>query len=411
MKKTLLVLKHEILTILSSKSFWFSIIGIPLISSLIFGVVGAINQNSDAAETFSSLFASPSATSGEGYVDLAGLLPSLPPDIPPDKLRAYPDEASARQALSAGEISAFYIIPENYITTGRVTYIRPDFNPLSESGQASLLRRALRINLLGGDMALADRIGRPLNLRTVSLATEPQREENNPMTFFLPYMVTILFYIIILSAASLLLSSVTKEKENRVIEVLMSSVTPTQLLTGKIAGLGVIGLAQMVFWVGTGFALLRLSGRTFAVPDAFQLPTSFLIWAVIFFLLGYAVYAALMAGLGALVPNLREATQATIVVILPLIVPMMLISILIEDPNGWLSVILSLFPLTSPVAMMTRLAAGSVPIWQPILAAVLLAVTAVIIVRAVAGMFRAQALLSGQEFKIKLFFAALLGRA
>jgi ABC-2 type transport system permease protein len=411
MKKVWLVLKHEILTLLSSKSFWFGIVGIPLISALIFGVVGAISQNSDATETVSKLFASPQATSGEGYVDLSGLLTSLPAGIPANKLAAYPDEAAARQALTAGEISAFYIIPADYIATGKVIYIRPEFNPLSESGQASLLRRALRVNLLGGDVALADRIGRPLNLRTTSLSPEPQREENNPMTFFLPYMVTILFYIIILSASSLLLSSVTKEKENRVIEVLMSSVTPTQLLTGKISGLGIVGLAQMVFWVGTGFILLRLSGRTFAVPEVFQLPTSFLVWAVIFFLLGYAVYAALMAGLGALVPNLREASQATIVVILPLIVPMILISVLIEDSNGWLAILLSLFPLTSPVAMMTRLAAGSVPIWQPLLAAGLLAVTAVFIVRAVAGMFRAQALLSGQDFKIKLFFAALLGRA
>jgi ABC-2 type transport system permease protein len=136
-----------------------------------------------------------------------------------------------------------------------------------------------------------------------------------------------------------------------------------------------------------------------------------LIWALIFFLLGYAVYAALMAGLGALVPNLREASQATIVVVMPLIVPLILISVLIENSDGWLAVVLSLFPLTSPVAMMTRLAAGNVPIWQPILAAVLLAITAVIIVRAVAGMFRAQALLSGTGFNLKVFLAALIGRA
>ena len=121
-----------------------------------------------------------------------------------------------------------------------------------------------------------------------------------------------LFYIIILSAASLLLSSVAKEKENRMMEILLVSVTPRQLLTGKIVALGMVGLLQTIVWVGTGRILLARSGTTFNLPIAFQLPPSFLIWGLIFFVLGYAVYASLMAGLGALVPNLREASQATI---------------------------------------------------------------------------------------------------
>lgn len=194
-------------------------------------------------------------------------------------------------------------------------------------------------------------------------------------------------------------------------EILMVSVTPRQLLTGKIVALGLIGLLQTIVWVGTGRLLLARSGTTFNLPIAFQLPASFLIWGVIFFLLGYAVYASLMAGLGALVPNLREASQATILVIFPLIIPVVLLSILINDPHGLLATVLSLFPLTSPVAMMTRLAAGGVPFWQTLLAAALLAVTAVLVVRSVARMFRAQTILSGQPFSRKVFFNALFGRS
>ena len=117
-----------------------------------------------------------------------------------------------------------------------------------------------------------------------------------------------------------------------------------------------------------------------------------------------------MAGLGALVPNLREASQSTIVVIAPLMIPMFLINVLISDPHGGASTIMSLFPLTAPVAMMTRLSAGGVPFWQPVLSALLLAVTALLVVRAVAGMFRAQVLLSGQSFNRKMFFRALMGK-
>jgi ABC-2 type transport system permease protein len=136
-----------------------------------------------------------------------------------------------------------------------------------------------------------------------------------------------------------------------------------------------------------------------------------LVWAVVFFLLGYSVYASLMAGLGALVPNLREASQATILVIFPLIIPIFLLSLLIDQPNGMLAIILSIFPLTSPVAMMTRLSSGPVPFWQPALAALLLALTAIFVVRSVARMFRAQTILSGQPFSRKVFFEALLGRS
>ncbi len=194
-------------------------------------------------------------------------------------------------------------------------------------------------------------------------------------------------------------------------EILMLSVTPRQLLTGKIVGLGLIGLLQVVAWVGTGRLLLARSGTTFNLPIAFQLPTSFLIWGLVFFLLGYAVYASLMAGLGSLVPNLREASQATILVIFPLMIPMFLNSLLINEPDSIISVFLSLFPLTSPVAMMTRLAAGGVPLWQTFLAAILLVITAVLVVRSVARMFRSQTILSGQPFSRKLFFNTLLGKA
>ena len=90
--------------------------------------------------------------------------------------------------------------------------------------------------------------------------------------------------------------------------------------------------------------LLLLNGRTFDLPPGFELPPSILAWGIVFFLLGYAVYASLMAALGALVPNLKEGTQSTIVVIWPTIVPMLLISILIEQPHGALATELSLFP-------------------------------------------------------------------
>ena len=411
MNKTLLVLRHEIITILSRPSFLFALFGIPIIGTLVFIVAGQFNKGNPAQLLWTQLLSSPPTIQTEGYIDQSGIIKTIPDSVPSGLLVAFPDEASAQKALENGEISAYYIIPGDYIQTGEITYIRLDFNPIGSSAKSASLESILNVNLLGGDTQIAALVNGPKNTQKVSLSPAPQRDENNMLTFFLPYAVTFMFYIIILSAASLLLSSVAKEKENRVMEILMLSVTPRQLLTGKIIGLGLLGLLQVIVWVGTGRILLARSGTTFNLPIAFQLPPSFLIWGLIFFVLGYAVYASLMAGLGALVPNLREASQATIVVIFPLIIPIFLISILINEPDSILSVILSLFPLTSPVAMITRLAAGGVPFWQTLLAAALLAVTAVLVVRAVARMFRAQTILSGQPFSRKVFFNALLGKA
>jgi ABC-2 type transport system permease protein len=410
MNKTILVLKHEIITILSRPSFLFAMFGIPIIGVVVFMVAGQLSKGNPAQNVLTQLISSPTSTLPEGYVDHSGIIKEIPASVQPGSLLAFPDEASASQALADGKISGYYIISANYIQSGNITNIRSDFNPISSSEQSSSLERVLQVNLLGGDQQLANLINGP-KLTPRSLSPAPQRAESNMLTFFLPYAVTMLFYIIILSAASLLLSSVTKEKENRMMEILMVSVTPRQLLTGKIIGLGLVGLLQTIAWVGTGRILLARGGTTFNLPVAFQLPPSFLVWAVIFFLLGYAVYASLMAGLGALVPNLREASQATILVIFPLIIPIFLLSFLINQPNGLLATILSIFPLTAPVAMMTRLSAGGVPFWQTLLSAALLAVTAMLVVRAVARMFRAQTILSGQPFSQKVFFNALFGKS
>jgi ABC-2 type transport system permease protein len=411
MNKTLLVLKHEIITILSRPSFLFAMFGIPIIGAVVFMVAAQLNKANPAQNILTQLISSPTSSLPEGYVDQSGIIKEIPASLKSGSLLPFRDEANASQAVADGQISGYYVISADYIQSGKITNIRSDFNPLNTSGGSSDLEKILQVNLLGGDTQLASLLNGPKKLDSKSLLPVPQREQSNMLTFFLPYAVTMLFYIIILSAASLLLSSVAKEKENRVMEILMVSVTPRQLLTGKIVGLGLVGLLQTVAWVGTGRLLLARSGTTFNLPIAFQLPPSFLIWALIFFLLGYAVYASLMAGLGALVPNLREASQATIVVIFPLIIPIFLLSILINDPQGLLSTILSLFPLTSPVAMMTRLSAGNVPIWQTLLSAALLAVTAVLVVRSVARMFRAQTILSGQPFSRKVFFNTLFGKS
>jgi len=415
MNRTILVLKNEFSSIMGRRSFWFALILVPTISFLILTTVSYFQKtsagDSQKPNPLTELV-SPSSGSGpavEGYVDLSGLIRVLPPDLT-GRLHAYPNQAAAETALQQGKIKAFYLVGQDYLQKGSVTYVRPDFNPLGGLGQASVIEQALAFNLLNGNGALAGRIDQPLNLEVEYLSSQPARDPTNMLTFFLPYVVMLLFYMVILESASLMLSSVTSEKQNRMLEILMTSVTPTQLLTGKFIALGLVGLLQTIVWSAAAYGMLQFSGQSFNLPASFQLPPSILAWGVVYFILGYGIYASLMAGIGALVPNLREASQATTILMIPMMVPLMLISAIIAKPNGLLSVILSLFPLTGPVTMMARLAAGTVPIWQLLVSVVLFSACAYAIMRAAASLFRAQNLLSGQNFKFRLLIKALSSR-
>ncbi len=410
MRKIRLITIHEIKTMITRPSFLFAAFGLPLISALVMLVVTTINRESP--DTLGTVFgpASQPAQQVEGYIDPGKLIKIVPPLPDNYSLRAFPNEPSAQAALASGEINAYSIIPADYLSSGHITYVRPDFSPLNAFIQSGIIRQALQANLLNGDLDLSARVTRPLNLTMVSQAPEPERAPEHPLTFLIPYIVTMAYYVIILMSASFLLNSVTKEKENRVLEIMLLSITPRQMLAGKIIGLGIVGLLQTSIWIGFGYGLLRISGDIFNLPDSFQLPISFLVWGLIFFLFGYLIYASLMASVGALVPNMREASQATFVVILPLIIPMLFISALIEQPQGAVATIFSLIPLTAPVAMMTRLASTQVPLWQILLAIILMALTAGLLIRSAAGLFHAQTLFSGQPFNLKRYLAALVGR-
>ena len=410
MRKTLLVLKTEIINTFTRRSFLFLTFGLPIVGFLLFTVVSNMNERS--RETLGSIISAPAPSQeAEGYVDYSGVIQSLPSDIEEGRLIAYATEEEALQALANEEVFAFYVIPEDVIDRGEIILIKPDFSPLSQDSEDRVIHWTFKVNLLGGDENLTSQLNNPLNLSRVPLEPTIKRGDNSLLAYMIPYATTMLFYFIILGSASMLLNSVAKEKENQVIEVLLLSVSPRQLLSGKIIGLGITGLLQTLIYTGVMYSLLSLSGRNSITVANFDLPPSILGWGVVFFLLGYTIYASLMAGLGALVPNVREASQATFVVIMPLIIPMMFMTALIKEPQGTMSVVLSLFPLTAPIAMMTRMAGSIVPVWQPLVAVGLMIITAVLILRMVAGLFRAQTLLSGQEFKIGLFFKALGGKA
>ena len=410
MKNTWLVLRQEVISTVTRRSFQLTAFGLPLISAILFAAFLLLNRSAPGAVSGILNPTQPSLTIPEGFVDQSGLIETIPDYVSEDDLRAYQDEASAKNALLSGEISAYYLIPEDYLARGQVVYVSGDFNPMDAFRGGSLIDQVLQVNLLDGNIHLANIVTNPFALQVMILNPTNKLNQDSSLAFFVPYSVMLLYYMLILMSAGFLVSSLNKERESRVLEIMLVTVTPRQLLGGKFIGLGLMGLLVNILWVGSAYGLMVLSGSTFQLPAEFQLAPYILIWGVVYFLLGYAVYASLLGAVGAMLPNLRETSQATMVVILPMMIPLMFISVLITRPNGLLAVGLSLFPLTAPVTMMLRLAVITVPAWQLLLSVVILLLTAIFILRFVAGMFRAQTMLSGQPLSLRNIYRMILGR-
>ena len=410
MKNVLSVLKTEFINTITRRSFLLTLILVPLVPALILGAVSLIGGDDDSGG--GNIFQpEPPSQVPDGYIDQAGIIKEVPEWVGEDRLVEFNNESEARQAAQQGEIDGYYIIPSDFIQTGNIRYMSPDFSPLTALDSSWTITTSIDYNLVGADPMRLQAFQNPVQVTRIDLAPEEeQRDESSILAFYLPYGITMLFYVLIITTASLMLNSVAKEKENRVMEILLSSITPRQLLTGKILGLGLVGLLQTSLWLGTAVLLLQVGGGTLNIPPSLIPPPQILLWGIIFFILGYLIYATIMAGVGALIPNIKEASQATFYVILPLLIPLVMVSVLIEEPNAPVAVILSLIPFTAPNTIMTRMATTSVPLWQLLVSIGLMILTIVFLIRGVAGMFRAQLLLTGKKFKISTFIKALFGK-
>jgi ABC-2 type transport system permease protein len=414
MKKIWIVFKTEFINTITRRSFLLTLILVPLVPALILGGISLFggDETGDSADGIGSIFQPQGPTPiMEGYVDQADVINEIPSWVEEGRFIHYESVEAARNAVVSGEITGYYLIQPDYLDNGAIQYVREDFNPLTAMETTQLINNIIRYNLLGSDPQRFQAYQNPVQMERIDLEPEEvERDQSHPLAFYLPYGVAMMFYILIVTSASLMLNSVAKEKENRVMEILMSSIKPNQLFTGKILGLGLVGLLQMVVWLGSGLIMLRLGGTTLNIPPSLQLPPEIFIWGITFFILGYLLYATIMAGVGALVPNLKEATQATFYVILPIMIPLLMIGVIINEPNATLPVVLSLIPFTAPNTMMTRLAAGTVPIWQLVVAIILMILTIFLVIRAVSGMFRAQHLLTGKKISLGLYIKVLLGK-
>ncbi len=382
--KLWLIIKHEYLTNIRRRSFLFGAFGAPLISlGLIVLVFGVILQDETDASRLGDI----------DYVDLSGVLEARVDE--PENFRAFESEEAARAALDSRELGAYFVVAPDYMETAAIRLVSNTGVPDALNDQ---IDDYLRANLSAGlPPEIAARINDPLETSVRALDSGRVLQEDSAIGLVLmPMIFVIVFLFASQTTSGYLMGSVIEEKTTRIVEILVTSVTPFQLLAGKIIGLGLLGLTQLVIW-GI-FAVIGLNfGQTSSVLRGVIIPPDMLIVALVYFLLGYFLLASVMAVAGVIAGSEQESRQYAGIFSIVLIIPIFLIASFITDPNGSVVTFLSLFPLTSPVAVLLRMGFGTIPTDQLLVSIVLLALTGLLTAWASARIFRWGLLMYGKR--------------
>ena len=373
MNKTFLLIKHEFLNTVRRKAFIILTIAFPLIALL------AIL----AGQVLPGMIKTTATTEKVGYVDEVGTF-NQNTSKNNIQLISYSTEEAAKTALEQKDISEYFIIPADYISTGLI-HIYTLTSEITPGGTVqSAISDFLLDNLLKGNSeAVITRAKNPLNITSTTLTTAgtPAAKQGGFSALILPYIFGILLMLAIFTSSGYLLQGLGEEKENRVMEILLSSISPKQLLAGKIIGLGAAGLVQIIVWLISANFLLRMASATWGnVLGSLQITPEFLMLGIIYFILGYLLMAILMAGVGSVSPTAREGQQMSVIFIMPVIIPIYFMPLIMEHPENIVVKILTFIPLTAPLTVIVRSGLSEIPIWE-------LAVSIGILILSVWGLF------------------------
>ncbi|HEX7589026.1 MAG TPA: ABC transporter permease [Anaerolineae bacterium] len=346
-----------------------------------------------------------------GIVDQSRLFTPIPAQFA-DRYVAYADQDAAKQALQSDQVGSFVVIPPDYLSTGKLTsYTKEGFSNLTNDDPTAL-RTFLVSGLLTGkvDPALLTRASRPTDTTIVTLDSKGNPTTGGDMSivagFIAPYIFSILLFIAVFSSSGYLLRSIADEKETRVIEIVLSSILPSELLAGKVIGLGALGLTQVGIWLGSSFFLSGGLGAIAAGAILVLNPGNFLL-AALYFLLGYLLFGTIMATAGALGTNPREGQQLAGIFSFTAAIPWFFASIFFTNPNATFARVLSFFPLTAPTTMMLRLPLGGVPTIDIVISLIVLFISIPIVVWGGARIFRVGLLMYGKRASVKEIWSAL----
>ena len=311
-----------------------------------------------------------------GYIDNVGGFEQYMQQGKVELVR-YATVDEANQALVSQAIKEYILITPDYFATGVVNLYTLEKQLYPPEEVTSGIKHFLTGNILNGKIPDAN-----INLVNAALGVVSTRltetgavapEQGGYGNLIIPSIFAVLLVLSISFSSGYLLSGLGDEKENRLIEVLLSSVSTRQLIIGKVLGMGAAGLVQIIVWVICAPLLLNLASISIGgFLSTLQIPLSFLLLFIVYFILGYLLFAMIFVAVGSITSSSREAQQFSPIFTLLSVSPLWFSSAIIMFPNNPAFVVLTIFPFTAPVTLMMRLGATDVPAWQIIVSLIVL---------------------------------------
>lgn len=399
MSKTWLIARYHIRQEVNKRSFLLILFSLPLFLIFTIGMGYLFSRLEDEGTSL-------------GYVDQAGLLIETSAEAGEHDVRlvAFDTPEAAQAALEAEEIDAYYVIPAEYANTHQadLVYVEPP-----DSQARHYFRNVVRLNLMAGQPpAVVERLLAGANL-TVR-ATESKRDfpAGGPSAGqVVPLIVAAIFTFLVLTTSGYMMQVVAAEKENRTIEIIVSSVSPAQMMTGKTIGALSIALMQLVVWVSFLVGAAWLGGNVLEMGWLQNITPNWrdVLTILIVALPAYLCIAALMTLVGSTLVESQEAQQAGSLFFLPMFLPIYLVVPITQNLNGPLSLGLSFFPVTSVMTIGIRSIFMAIPVWQIALSAAIALASGAGMVWLAGKAFRMSMLRYGQRLKWRELFVGGAG--
>lgn len=419
--KTFIVAKNEFLKRVKTRWFVFTTLLGPIVLVAFFTVIGFVSATAIEGGEQSILVLDETGRLASSLSDPDGKMTFEITNAPEDSLRAR---------VLRGEADGYLFLPAAVITgDASARYYSTEGGGVSSFNfdLRSIIRNTVRTARLEDQDVppeVFEIINAGVGLDTIKLSDEGEEQGSSAAYAIVGGIMGFLIYITMLVYGSVVMQGVIQEKMNRVVEIIISSVKPFELLMGKVLGIGAMGLVQMSFWAiliagGTMFSGAIVSffvdTASLNLPDTasqaqvleavgFNIPDlgpEVFVFFVIYFLLGYLLFATLFAGIGSAVEQQQDAQSLMLPVMMPIIISIVFLQAVIEAPNSTLSLVLSLFPFTSPIPMVVRIAMIDVPWWQIGLSLSLLAGTFVGAVWVSSRIYRVGILSYGKKPSLK----------
>ncbi len=427
MNKIWLIIQREFLSRVQKKSFLIATIVVPLIFPAIIGLLVFVSKQSEKNAKKEVIH----------YIDESGI---FVPDTTKYVFKHFSGSLEdGKRAYTESEDFGLLYIPKFELSKPKGITLYTKINPSLDdvSGIENLFQgqiKDLKMQRLNIDQKILDSLKTNVSIRTVKISAGGQEKSSNSGVLFGIGMAGgILMYMFIFIYGAQIMQGIIEEKMSKVVEVIVSSVRPFQLMMGKIIGLASVGLLQFMIWIILMFTLTfvvlgyfgidppqqqamhQMSGQMAAqqtaanseivagLNEVFNLNWPFILFIFLFYFLGgYLIYGALFAAVGSAVDSPAEAQQFMFPITIPMLISYLsLFMFILRDPQGTVSIWLSIIPFTSPIAMMGRIG-FEVPFWQLALSMILL-IAGFILTTWVAGrIYRVGILMSGTKVNYKV---------